>query len=121
MHQAYRDRVAFLFVYIREAHPDDEWQLDSNREAEVVFAQPTTFADRREIAETCSNELALTMPCVVDDIENTVDSAYAAWPERLFVVDRDGLIAYRGAQGPFGFDPDELDAWLRRHVGPARR
>jgi len=120
MHRAYEDRVAFLFVYIREAHPDDEWQLDSNRDDDVVLVQPATFGERREVAETCSTSLALTMPCVVDDIDDRVDDAYAGWPERLFVVDTDGRIAYRGTQGPFGFEPDEVTAWLRRHVGPPR-
>ena len=50
------------------------------------------------------------MPCVVDDIANTVDEAYAGWPERLFVVEN-GRIVYAGAQGPFGLEPDAVDKW----------
>ncbi len=117
MYEAYRDRVAFLFVYIREAHPDDEWQLESNRADQVVFAQPTTLADRKSIAARCCRALQMTMPCVVDDIHNSADHAYAAWPERLFIVDTTGRIAYAGGQGPFGFEPRAAARWLRRHVG----
>lgn len=117
MYQTYQDRAAFLFVYIREAHPADEWQLPVNEESDVVFAQPTTFGERREVAETCSAELALTMPCVVDDMDNTVDNAYAAWPERLVVIDRDGNVGYCSKQGPWGFEPAEVEAWLRKNAG----
>lgn len=117
MYQQYADRAQFLFVYIREAHPSDEWQVGSNERDAVVIPQPTTFDERQEVAELCTEELLLTMPCVVDDIANTVDNAYAGWPERLFVVD-DGRIAYASGQGPFGFEPEAVAKWLRQHVGP---
>ncbi len=38
---------------------------------------------------------------------------YAGWPERLFIIDDDGTIAYEGGQGPMDFDPDEVEDWLR--------
>ena len=120
MYEAYKDRVAFLFVYIREAHPDDEWQLGANRTDSVVFAQPTTLGIRQDVAQSCSMALKLTMPCLADDMDNRVDDAYAAWPERLFVVDADGRIAYAGGQGPWGFTPKHIRKWLRRNVGRAR-
>jgi hypothetical protein len=84
-----------------------------------VLEQPTTREARLEVAGSCCTALALTMPCVVDDMGNSVDEAYAGWPERLFVIDREGKIAYAGMQGPFGFEPDEVARWLRRNVGPA--
>ncbi|NOT02076.1 MAG: deiodinase [Phycisphaerales bacterium] len=120
MYQAYRDRVAFLFVYIHEAHPDDGWQMESNRTDNVVLAQPKTFGERRSTAKRCATALDLTMPCIVDDMDNTVDNAYAGWPERLFVIDAAGIVRYAGGVGPFGFNPDELSDWLKKHVGPPR-
>jgi hypothetical protein len=47
------------------------------------------------------------MPILVDDMDDAMSIAFAAWPERLVVIDRDGRIAYPGAPGPDGFDPDE--------------
>lgn len=82
-----------------------------------MLEAPTTLARRREVAATCSSELALTIPRVVDDLGDTVDGLYAAWPERLFVVGRDGRIAYAGGQGPFGFAPEEVEAWLASRFG----
>lgn len=119
MFQQYGDRVGFLFVYIQEAHADDEWQMDVNIEDGVVFDQPTNFLDRREVAQQCSGELGLSMPGVVDGMDNAVDTAYAAWPERLYVVGADGRIAYAGQHGPWGFKPDEVEAWLDANVGSA--
>ncbi len=120
MYQRYRDRAEFLFVYIREAHPSDEWQLDVNERDSVVIAQPASFDERREVAQVCTRDLLLTMPCAVDDMSDTVDNAYAAWPERLFVVDTHGRIAYAGGQGPFGFEPGDLAEWLGTNLGPPK-
>jgi len=50
----------------------------------------------------------------VDTMDNQVDGLYAAWPERIFVVDRQGKIAYAGRQGPWGFKPEEAERALRR-------
>lgn len=116
MYQTYRDRAAFLFVYVREAHPTDEWQMPPNDQEGVLFAQPKTMAARHDVARQCCDKLSLTMPTVVDTIDNRVDESYAAWPERVFIVGRDGRIAYAGGQGPFGFKPAEADEWLKKNL-----
>lgn len=104
--------AAFLFVYVREAHPSDEWQMDVNVEEDVVLAQPASLPERKQVAVKCCQSLKLSMPCVVDTIDDEVDTAYAAWPERMYVIDADGRIAYAGQQGPWGFKPEEVDAVL---------
>lgn len=58
----------------------------------------------------------MTLPSVIDDRENFVKRAYAAWPDRLYVVGVDGNIAYKGRPGPFGFRVPELEEWLKRNV-----
>jgi hypothetical protein len=116
MYQKYGDRAAFLFVYVREAHPSDGWQMPVNEEESVVFEQPASFQRRAEIATKCCDSLKLTMPCVVDNMENEVDALYAGWPERIFIIDAAGRIAYAGGPGPFGFKPKEAEAWLKRNL-----
>ena len=44
----------------------------------------------------------------VDEMDDKVMVTYAAWPERLYLVGKDGRIAYAGAPGPAGFSPTEL-------------
>lgn len=116
MYRDYRDRAAFLFVYIYEAHPSDAWQMPVNEKDGVVFRQPGTLAARQDVAAQCCTAMKLSMPCVVDQIDNRVDEAYAAWPERFFIIGADGRIAYAGRPGPWGFRPDEVEAWLRKNA-----
>jgi type I thyroxine 5'-deiodinase len=49
---------------------------------------------------------------VVDEIDNRVGQAYDAAPDRLYVIDREGRVAYRGGPGPFGFNPSEMEQTL---------
>ena len=97
--------MAFYFVYIREAHASDEWQMDDNIKEDVVIAQPKNEAERKGAALSCSARLKLSMPVLTDRIDNRVDALYAAWPERLFVIGRDGDIAARFAPTTTPDDP----------------
>ncbi len=108
MYEQYRDRVAFVLVYIREAHPEDGWQMGANTQAGVVFNQPVTLDDRTHVATSCQKGLDLSMPMVLDAMDNKVGDEYAGWPDRLYLVDVDGKVAYKGGPGPGGFRPDEL-------------
>jgi hypothetical protein len=81
--------------------------------------EPLHAAERLEVAKRCMSALALRpMPAVVDLLDDAVDAAYEAWPDRLFLVDREGRIAYRGGPGPFGFKPEELADAIAREVSP---
>ena len=42
---------------------------------------------------------------VVDDLDDHVNMLYRAWPERIYVINLKGEIAYKGGIGPWGFDP----------------
>ena len=110
VYEKYRERVDFHWVYIREAHP-----TGSRRPARHVrIGQPSTFEERLEVAKKCSTEISLGIPQLVDDLENTVATAYAAWPDRLFILGKDSRIAYAGDRGPRGFRVDEMEAALAR-------
>ena len=75
---------------------------------DIEIAQPDTADARAEVAATCALRLNLQMPMLLDDMDNQADLKYAALPERLFVIDPDGIVTYRSEMGPFGFTPD---AW----------
>ena len=53
----------------------------------------------------CTSKLKFTMPTVVDDMGDTVNMLYRAWPERIYVIGLDGKIAYKSGVGPWGFKP----------------
>jgi type I thyroxine 5'-deiodinase len=66
------------------------------------------------VASSCVRKLGIEIPALVDGVENTTESAYTGWPDRLYLIDRDGRIAYKSGPGPFGFHPSELKSALGR-------
>lgn len=108
MYEKYRDRIEFLCVYIQEAHPSDGWRVPINEAQGVVFAQPKSEKERVGVAGACMLDLKLNLPMVLDEMSNDVDSAYAALPERLYLIDAEGRVCFRSGPGPWGFD---VDAW----------
>jgi alkylhydroperoxidase family enzyme len=108
--------VEFLGVYVREAHPTDGWRMSSNDKAGVAFAQPTTKAEREAIAAKCCQSLLMTMPLLVDDLDDRVGHLYSGMPDRIYVIGRDGRVVYKGGRGPFGFLPGEMEQALVMHL-----
>jgi hypothetical protein len=88
--------------------------MESNRQDEIVIDQPESFEERRQAARILVERLHYDLPLALDSMENRAEAAYAAWPERLYVVDVGGRIAYRGGLGPFGFDPAEMERALAK-------
>ena len=112
MYRDYRDRASLVFVYVAEAHATDGWQMESNVEEDVLIANHVTIEDRFAAARASVERLGLTMPVLVDRMDDAVSNAFAAWPERMYVIDSAARIAYEGGPGPFEFDPDAAAAAL---------
>jgi hypothetical protein len=102
-----------LIVYIREAHA-----LDSRSPMYTILVEdPTNLDERLQIAKTCMTKLALEpIPAVVDRLDDKTNKTYAGWPDRLYLVGKNGLLAYTGERGPFGFKPAELEAAIRKEL-----
>jgi thiol-disulfide isomerase/thioredoxin len=105
----YSDQVQFLGVYVREAHPEDGWAMQSNSTHGVKLLQPKTLAERETVAQTCSTNLKYSFPLLVDTLEDTVGNAYSGMPARAYLIDADGTVIYKSGRGPFGFIPGELE------------
>jgi hypothetical protein len=65
--------------------------------------------ERIEVGAACMLKLALEMPALVDAMDDGVTAAYAGVPERLYLVGRDGKVAYKGGMGPMFFRPREWE------------
>lgn len=105
MYLAYGDRVEFLIVYIREAHAIDSASPSDFKNIE----DPVDFDERSAVASQCVKDLDLPIPAVVDRLDDEVNQAYGGWPDRLYLVGKDGRIAYAGGRGPFLFSPEALE------------
>ena len=127
LYQQYHQQVQFLSIYIREAHPVDGWWL-GRRLTRKVFStffpkasmehyDPKTIEERRAVAGECETALQYGIRTYVDDMDDTVNTTYAAWPTRLYLVGLDGHVVYAGGLGPYGMKPAELkdaiDVYLR--------
>jgi hypothetical protein len=112
LRRRYADRVEFLAIYVREAHPIDGWRMASNDQAGISVKQPRDRAERVAVAERCCSALEITMPLLVDEQDDRVGHAYSGMPDRLYLIDREGRVAYKGGRGPFGFLPAELEQAL---------
>ncbi len=88
--------------------------MKSNETEGVCYRQPRTLADRVAIANDFVRRFHYAMPLAVDPIENTADKVYAGWPERFYILDESGRVVYKGKTGPFGYHPEEVEAWLAK-------
>jgi hypothetical protein len=108
--------VAFFIVYIREAHPEDGWVLEANREDGIALADPLSLAERADVAQACALRLRTRIPVLLDDVDDEVALAYGGWPDRLYLIGRDGRVAFQGERGPDGFEPEKLAAAIESEL-----
>jgi Iodothyronine deiodinase/EF hand len=112
LYDRYRDRADFFLVYVREAHPSDGWWMMSNQRIGIDIAQPQTDDEKRAVAATCQRRLDLDIPFLVDSVDDEVSARYSGMPNRLYLLDTDGRIAFKNGRGPFGFHPRQLEQAL---------
>ena len=115
LYQEYKDVAEFRMIYIREAHAADG-SRPVKYAKEKGINQQTTYAQRCTTAKMLIDEKKLTMPFLVDSMNNKTNQDYAAQPDRVFVVDREGKIVVAAGRGPFGFKPglDKAQQWLQQ-------
>ena len=102
--------MAFHIVYIIEAHPSDVWRMSANVRQGVVFASPRDYNERRK--------LNIKIQSLIDTFDNTNERAYTGWPDRLYVIGKDGRVTFKSRPGPFGFHPEDIRKELERLTKP---
>lgn len=86
-----------------------------------LVQEPLTWGERNTVAKRCVAAMEIQhLPTLIDELDDRVGQAYQGHPDRLYLVGKDGKIAYAGGRGPFGFRPDELakaiDAELKKII-----
>ncbi len=126
MFEAYKDKVIFLVVYIREAHPASSsqnaetagWKAIKLEDGKsLVYHQPKTYEDRQKLAKVACTYWDLPIPTLVDTMEPSIGLAYQSWPNRIYFIGKDGKIIYRGSKGPRGATPRPAEEALVKHFG----
>ena len=123
IYQEYHHQVKFIKIYIPEAHPVDGWWFGKglskilirlfSSKVSLDLYDPKTIEQRRSAAGECQESLRCGVITYVDEMDDPVNKAYAAWPTRLYLIGKDGRVVYAGGPGPFGFKPDEFQTALR--------
>jgi len=99
LYKQYHDRAHFVLVYVREAHPTDGWAQPNNA---FQIRSPRSIDERRQVARDFAAKLKLSVPIVVDSIDDKVEAIYSVWPNRMIIIDAEGNIADAGVAGPQG-------------------
>jgi len=110
MYQEYKDIVEFRIVYISEAHAIDDARPNQFAELKGIYEHKDS-GQRCSTAEMMMQEENITIPCIIDDMDNNVSVAYKALPDRLYVVQEDGRLAVAAERGPRGWQ--SIEKWLK--------
>lgn len=123
VYQQFQDRAEFLFVYIREAHPDSVLSVVETDGSESLrkISQPVDLSTRTASAAVCQRTVDLSIPVAIDTMDNAVGRAYAGWPNRMVVVGADGRIIYLSDPAAGATKAQRLRAWLEEYTAPHER
>jgi hypothetical protein len=111
--------ASLLTIYIAEAHASDMWFFPNAPDVQsgnAVIASHRTIQDRIEAAKKFQSVKNFPCELVVDSMEHEIMDRYEAWPERLFII-VDGVVVYKGGNGPFGYLLHEVQDWLAEKYG----
>jgi peroxiredoxin len=75
--------VAFLFIYVREAHPGAE------------LPPHHSIADKARAAMLLREQEHIDFPILIDELGGEVHRRYGALPNASFLIDKSGRVAYR--------------------------
>jgi len=97
LHRDFEDRVNFVVVYIREAHPLDGDAIPDNR---FKVSTPRTIDDRMDAALQLKRAARIRMPIAIDGLDDAMIEPYRAWPSRIVILDPRGVAVYAPAASP---------------------
>jgi len=104
----------FVTLYIAEAHPSERGHFTDNYD---IKTHPN-MAARIEAANTLKEEASEKLDgclILVDPMDDRANLAYAALPERLYVI-LDGIIIFAGEPGPLLYDINAVDIFLSKSL-----
>jgi hypothetical protein len=87
LHRRYGDRVQFVDVAVRQAHPGER------------RGAYRTYEEKLEDARRYQEEESVAWPVVVDDFDATVQRAYGGLSASIYLIDATGRVAFYGMWG----------------------
>jgi hypothetical protein len=117
LHEKYKDRAEFLFVYVQEApHPFPERLRNVTADPNAPMDAPENRLAR---VRAGLEHFGLAFPCVLDTEDGQALKAYGAYPQRIVLIDKTGRIAQDVGHGlPGGLRLWYVTNWLDKYADP---
>ena len=121
MYAKYGDKVQFIIIYTIEAHPigsaspyrGEEWTGPASTDKEgCALTQPTTYEERVAQATQMVQELGITVPILVDEMDNPVWCTYGPAPNIAYLIGTDGKVVKK--QG--WYQSQAMEAAIERYL-----
>jgi hypothetical protein len=104
--ESHKKTIDFKIVYIRDTHPVLGFRAPTNDRLNIAAEkEPKNLADREKWACEDRKKMKCTIPVVMDTFDDKTLRAYDAFPQRIYVLDKNGKVAYFSS-GLVGFDLD---------------
>lgn len=89
LRRKYKDRdVEFFVVYSKEPHAGERRYFKK-------YAQHTSYEHKLGYAKELVEQFGMEVPVLVDDIDEAVVHAYGRMPNMVYIIDKEGKIAYK--------------------------
>mmetsp|Transcript_39407 Transcript_39407/g.68288 ORF Transcript_39407/g.68288 Transcript_39407/m.68288 type:complete len:123 (-) Transcript_39407:52-420(-) len=113
--EKYHFVAQFAFVYILEAHAQDEWPVPCEC---TDVKQHQTMQDRAQAAHLLVKEYPLhpKLNLLLDNIQNEFNNTYASWPFRYWII-RNGRVELKLMPEGDQTSMKPLEDWLYAHFG----
>jgi len=103
LHDDFGDRVRFVSVYVREAHPGEIYPAHASEEQKLRHARDWQRQDH------------VPWPVAVDTLDGAVHRAYGLLPNPVYLIGRTGRVAFRALwAGQQGLLRNKLEDLLER-------
>ena len=108
MFESNKKAIDFKIVYIRDTHPVLGFRAPTNdRRGLAPEKEPKSLADREKWACEDRKKMKCSIPVVMDTFDDRTLKAYDAFPQRVYVLDRNGKVVY-SSSGLIGFDLERV-------------
>jgi hypothetical protein len=110
---AYGSSIKVFVIYTLEAHPTDTSVYfgyvnvtSQNSSSGILFPQPVTYGERKQMADTMNSWVTLNAPVYIDGPCNEWWSTFGPAPNNAYLIDPGGKILLK--HGWFDKSPDKI-------------
>jgi hypothetical protein len=122
LYSRYGDKVNFIVVYTIEAHPVGSASPYSDQESPSTYSvdlqgspvrQPSTYDERVLLGRKTAAEAGISVPVLIDEMDNPVWCTYGAAPNAAYLIGSDGRVIAEQRW----YDPKQIESAILTYLG----